>query len=123
MNSFAPEYRPAVRTVPVALTPQQLRVLASQLEQQMQFRLEQIHEHDLISSPRGRAETEADREVSATLLRGALEALAEIEAARRRMADGHYGRCVDCAAALPIERLEVLPYVARCLPCHRAVAP
>ncbi|HEU5034097.1 MAG TPA: TraR/DksA C4-type zinc finger protein [Mycobacteriales bacterium] len=40
------------------------------------------------------------------------EALARIEA-------GTYGRCVDCGAELPEERLEARPEAARCVDCQQ----
>lgn len=44
--------------------------------------------------------------------------LRELEAARRRIADGHYGLCVDCGADIPLERLRAQPGAARCLACQ-----
>ena len=40
------------------------------------------------------------------------EALARVEA-------GSYGRCVDCGAELPDERLEARPDAARCVNCQQ----
>jgi RNA polymerase-binding transcription factor len=42
------------------------------------------------------------------------EALARIDA-------GTYGRCVDCGAVLPEERLEARPEAARCVNCQQRV--
>jgi RNA polymerase-binding transcription factor DksA len=44
--------------------------------------------------------------------------LRELEAARRRIADGAYGRCVDCGGDIPLERLRAQPGAARCLVCQ-----
>jgi RNA polymerase-binding transcription factor DksA len=41
-----------------------------------------------------------------------------LEAARRRIAEGAYGRCVDCGADIPLERLRAQPGAARCLDCQ-----
>jgi RNA polymerase-binding transcription factor DksA len=89
-------------------------MFAGQLDEQREFRLEQISDQHSAQPGAGYAE------IKELLLMGAREALAEIEAARSRLAEGTYGRCVECGVQLPIERLEVLPQVARCLPCHRA---
>jgi RNA polymerase-binding transcription factor DksA len=101
-------------------TAEQLMVFAAQLDEQRRFRLEQLREHarrlDLIPA---RPLTVVDREIDDAIIGGARLALAEIDSARARMAHGRYGKCVDCGAQLPIERLEVLPSVPRCLPCAR----
>jgi DnaK suppressor protein len=44
--------------------------------------------------------------------------LRELEAARRRIADGNYGLCVDCGADIPLERLRAQPGAARCIACQ-----
>ena len=95
--------------------------LAGMLDEQWQFRVEQLTQQVLFDVLDARPETPADREVFEAIQRGATVALGEIEAARARMADGSYGRCVDCADQLSLERLEVLPHAARCVSCQRAV--
>jgi DnaK suppressor protein len=105
------------------LTRHQLTFLAAQLEQQRRFRLEQIQAHEISTAHHPATVTATDREIADLLLGGAREALAEIEAARTRLATGSFGHCIDCGTQVAIERLEVLPYVARCTACHRAVAP
>jgi len=42
-----------------------------------------------------------------------------IEAALQRIADGRYGRCIDCGRELPDERLEARPEAARCVDDQR----
>lgn len=44
--------------------------------------------------------------------------LREIEAARRRLADGGYGICADCGADIGFERLQAAPQAARCIGCQ-----
>jgi RNA polymerase-binding protein DksA len=44
--------------------------------------------------------------------------LREIEAARKRLADGAYGICVDCGAEIGFERLHAEPAAARCVECQ-----
>ena len=117
MNSFATKPR---------LTTEQLSIFAAQLDQQRRFRIEQLHDQAVANGGAGgigvRPQTAVEREISDTLQRGARQALAEIDSARARLRDGSYGRCVDCGCQLPIERLEVLPHVPRCMTCHRAAA-
>jgi DnaK suppressor protein len=51
-----------------------------------------------------------------------LRTIEEIDAALARVEAGTYGRCVSCQAAIPVERLEVRPFAARCFPCQQAAA-
>ena len=41
-----------------------------------------------------------------------------LEAARRRLADGTYGVCVDCGGEVGLERLRAEPAAARCIACQ-----
>ncbi len=49
-----------------------------------------------------------------------LDELRAIEAARERLAEGHYGSCVECGADIEYERLRVNPAAFRCIVCQRA---
>ncbi|MFJ8470200.1 TraR/DksA family transcriptional regulator [Streptomyces swartbergensis] len=52
--------------------------------------------------------------------RGAIErALKEIDAAFVRLQQGTYGVCQGCGRSIPVERLEILPYVRCCVPCQQ----
>ena len=42
-----------------------------------------------------------------------------IEEARRALAGGTYGSCVDCGRDIPTERLKAMPEAVRCIDCHR----
>lgn len=44
--------------------------------------------------------------------------LQQIEAARRRLADGSIGRCADCDNAISVERLLANPVATRCITCE-----
>lgn len=44
--------------------------------------------------------------------------LSDIAAARERLANGEFGRCIDCGDAIPRARLQALPASARCVPCQ-----
>jgi RNA polymerase-binding transcription factor DksA len=54
---------------------------------------------------------------AATLLR----TTEEIDAALRRITDGHFGVCTHCRSDIPVERLEFRPYAATCVACHQSV--
>jgi RNA polymerase-binding transcription factor len=43
--------------------------------------------------------------------------LAELDAARDRIADGTYGACASCGAPIPSGRLLLLPAATLCVPC------
>lgn len=45
--------------------------------------------------------------------------LNEIDAAAQRLSDGTYGTCSSCATVIPVERLEILPYVRCCVSCQQ----
>ena len=47
-----------------------------------------------------------------------IEELDQIEAARRRLADGSYGECVDCTQPIDERRLLAQPTASRCAPCQ-----
>ena len=45
----------------------------------------------------------------------------EIDAAVDRIADGTFGRCTNCAVAIPVERLTIRPFAAGCVACQASV--
>lgn len=47
-----------------------------------------------------------------------LQELRGLEAARKRLADGSYGVCSDCAADIGFERLKAAPGAQRCVACQ-----
>ena len=42
-----------------------------------------------------------------------------VDEALARLDAGTYGTCLRCGLAIPIERLEALPWAARCIDCQR----
>lgn len=46
-----------------------------------------------------------------------LDLLRKAERALERIDDGTYGTCESCGKAIPVERLEVLPYSTLCVEC------
>ena len=46
------------------------------------------------------------------------ERIEQIERARKAIAEGTYGRCVDCDDAIPEGRLKAMPDAERCVPCQ-----
>lgn len=83
------------------------------LHDERRFRLEQLAvlEAEPPSGRRHESVNQALRMAAAAILR-------EIDAALARMDEGRYGLCVSCSQPLPAGRLDVLPMVALCMPCH-----
>lgn len=98
------------------LAAEQLTVLREMLEQQRQFRLDQL---DQLQGDHPRDAAYGDREITDSLVAGARAALRDVVDALQRMDDGRYGSCRRCGTALEIARLEVLPQVSLCMPCQR----
>lgn len=95
-----------------------LAVLRTMLEQQRNFRIEQLVALARPGSP-GRFGS-AIPEVSSTLERGARAALQEVQQALWRMDEGRYGLCTGCGDPVTVARLEILPQAALCMGCERA---
>jgi DnaK suppressor protein len=56
----------------------------------------------------------AERDRIMSMLATVTEALAEVDAAKRRLATGHFGRCASCDETIPDERLEAVPATRFC---------
>ena len=48
----------------------------------------------------------------------AADELAQVVAARRRLNDGNFGRCLDCGKGISLQRLFALPAAAYCTACQ-----
>lgn len=95
-----------------------LPALHAALLEQRRFRSEQLDALTAEIPPTG---TDDPRDlVTLALTDAAATALADIDAALVRMGRGGYGRCRDCAAPIPLERLEILPAAPLCMACQRA---
>jgi len=70
--------------------------------------------------PRELREHEADRELDQIRDAHLLAELQAIDAALVRLAQPGYGRCIDCAAAIPFDRLQRQPQALRCVGCQSA---
>jgi RNA polymerase-binding transcription factor DksA len=69
--------------------------------------------------PADLAPAEYDEEVSLGLLENEAHLLTEINDALARIAQGSYGRCVECGQAVARRRLHAILYASRCR-CARA---
>ncbi|MER6514852.1 TraR/DksA C4-type zinc finger protein [Nonomuraea sp. NPDC001636] len=73
-----------------------------------------IREHSAADA--GSDLTDADR--AQAMLTVATAQRRAVTEAIRRLDEGAYGRCVDCAEPVPEGRLEARPEAARCVPCQ-----
>lgn len=53
------------------------------------------------------------------LIAATRRSIEQVSGALRRLAEGRYGICERCSAAIPRERLEVLPHARFCVPCQQ----
>ena len=58
-------------------------------------------------------------EISAQLAEVESRELASIENALERIREGQYGLCETCECAIPMARLQALPYATLCINCQR----
>jgi DnaK suppressor protein len=78
-----------------------------------------LHTHTIRNPDRfDRAQDYVTRERRLASLLEARRQLAEVAAALQRLADGRYGQCIECGAAIEPERLQVLPLASRCVRCQ-----
>lgn len=61
----------------------------------------------------------ADENLQAAQTAAIERVLEEIDAAGTRLNDGSYGTCRSCRSVIPVERLEILPYVRFCVGCQQ----
>lgn len=61
----------------------------------------------------------AQDEISSQLAEVESRELTHIETALERMRQGNYGACDGCGTAIPLARLQALPYATMCIQCQR----
>ena len=75
----------------------------------------------LLQSGDDATQRNADREVDFAQSDRDAVALAEVDAALHRLANGVYGLCTDCGAEIPLARLRLAPQAPRCVACAGAL--
>ncbi|MFF6996609.1 TraR/DksA family transcriptional regulator [Streptomyces sp. NPDC008313] len=112
----------AVGTGDAGLTPAELTTLRENLDEQRQFRLEQLAQLGGTAPPRAQSVREqraaAQLEVHIKLLASARMVLADVEAALERMERGGYGICHLCRRPITVPRLRIVPQARYCARCH-----
>ncbi len=77
------------------------------------------HARDLaMQDAREAAQREGERELDMAITDRELLELGEVTQALARLRSGHYGRCVDCGADIPFDRLKAEPQTLRCVECE-----
>ncbi|MEY4567649.1 MAG: ral stress protein [Planctomycetota bacterium] len=61
----------------------------------------------------------ANDEISSQLVEVETRELSQIDQALDRMKSGNYGVCEACEKAIPLSRLQALPFVTMCIECQR----
>lgn len=74
----------------------------------------------LADDPHDQREHEAERELDQARDDHLLIELQAIDSALLRLKTPGYGRCVDCAAVIPFDRLQHQPQALRCIECQAA---
>jgi len=67
------------------------------------------------------AQSATERELAFALDERETAEVAAIDAALKRIADGHYGECLDCGVEIPAARLHAAPEAERCIRCQEAL--
>ncbi len=62
-----------------------------------------------------------ERELAITNLDRETELLAQVRAARERIADGSYGICLVCSGEIRRARLGAVPWAPHCIRCQEAI--
>jgi len=57
-------------------------------------------------------------DLNAAMIERELGEFTAVETARKRMADGEYGDCIDCGVDIPFARLAAYPAATRCIECQ-----
>lgn len=107
-------------TTPRADIKRHLPTLRTALEEQRQFRSEQLAEL-AAAAQSGCALPSGDPrdEVADAIWMGATTALSDIRDALKRLESSSYGTCRKCEGPIPLGRLKVLPMARLCMRCQQ----
>jgi DnaK suppressor protein len=104
--------------------PQEAQRRLEQMKSELEHSLDTLESEDAGSStelthvdnhPADTAGELQEEDRQHALVENAQSQIEQIDAALVRIAEGTYGRCVDCGRELPEERLEARPEAARCV--------
>ena len=108
-----------------ALLESELRLARQRIEQALQAQQDGegrvAHAAALLAEDPGDwREHEADRQADQARSDRLRVELGDIDDALMRLRQPGYGRCIDCAAVIPFDRLQRQPQALRCLDCQTA---
>ncbi|WP_399943886.1 TraR/DksA family transcriptional regulator [Streptomyces sp. BBFR25] len=109
-------------TRPSPLSPDDLAALRDNLREQRLFREDQLRQIAAVPARTDepvRRRSAAQTEVRVKLAASARMALADVEAALDRIAEGRYGRCQLCRRAIDRDRLMIVPQARYCARCQQ----
>jgi DnaK suppressor protein len=112
MKTYSPPQAPRIRAL--------LDARAAKLRDLLSHETDAAHA-ELSREPEGfsdEAARAAEAEIEESHSARAARELLDIDAALRRIADGSYGCCIDCGAAIDLCRLEAVPATAYCTACQ-----
>jgi len=61
---------------------------------------------------------ELNRYIDAAVLGNKSDVLDAIDSALLKLAEGTYGTCEECGGAIPLGRLQAIPFATRCVACQ-----
>lgn len=108
------------------MDPGRFRAQLLELREQLTARLQRLDRHlhnrsePLPADSGERAIELENRELLESLDHGAAAELQQVDHALARIETGTFGRCEGCGGAIPMARLELLPFATRCTGCARA---
>lgn len=73
---------------------------------------------DVSPDPLDVARETEEEQVWLAVLDQSREFQVQIDEAMHLLAEGRYGRCIECGKPIPPARLRALPFALRCLPCQ-----
>src|SRR5688572_11396760 len=73
---------------------------------------------DISENPAEQATDNSEQEVSLGRMASQTREIREIDEALERVKDGTFGVCEECDKAVPVARLEAIPYARRCAACQ-----
>lgn len=118
MNALTPERVQKLTKLMDDRYAREMREIASVAERLHDERAQELA-GDRSADQLDQALADTSRAADYAVVRQDIEDVRDIIAARRRLASGTYGRCIDCGDAIVYERLLAYPTAKRCVACQR----
>lgn len=105
---------------------EQIRAKLVTHKRELETRVNRIHQHarePLDADSSEQAAQLGNVEVVSALENEAVQEIAQIDGALRRLEAGSYGTCITCGEDISTKRLEAWPASAECLDCAETSSP